>query len=138
MKEEQNEKKEVVQSEKKDEGLKVTDVDVGGFDVGVDEERALEIRRTIMQIVAREVEIIERYIQWRVRELMEKGVDVNLTMFRKTEDDAITIVARIEIVPSTFMRALKRYSELLGMLTKAKRSMRKDDRYKYRFGDFEA
>jgi len=119
----------------------VTDEEIGLPDIlGISEDE-MDIKKRIVAdllfILNRALQVIERYAQYRVNEIVAKGIKVNYSTDTRMEGKAVYMVIKLELDDDFINELVKEVQRVRKLRHKRVLWSRADDRFRYRFGDWE-
>ena len=89
----------------------------------------------MLAIIKRQADIIARYTDFRMQEVMIRGIIVDYTVRREFTLDGMKLIIEFKVPDFMFEYVRRRRQEYFKRRDKILREARKDDRYKYRFSD---
>jgi len=119
----------------------LSDVEIGLPDVlGISEDE-MDIKKRIVAdllfILNRALQIIERYAQYRVNDIVAKGIKVNYSTDTRMEGKAVYMVIKLELDDDYINELVKEVQRVRKLKHKRTLWSKADDRHLYRFKDWE-
>ncbi len=91
----------------------------------------------LLYVVTRLLEITARYFQFRVRDVVARGLTFTHTYNIRYEDNRVILTLEVEVPQELIDKYAKRYGEMAKIVRRIMRHGRVTDRYKTRSREFE-
>ena len=100
-----------------------------------EEEEEFKVRGIMLAIIKRQADIVARYADFRIQDMLERGIIIDYSVKRVFKPDGMRLIIDFHVPEFMFEYVRRRRQEYFRRRDMILREARKDDRYKYRFSD---